>query len=239
MTNQFLQTPLAIPRVKTLITTAHNQFNVATHVNDDPVKVAANRDTLAQLLPAPVAWLNQIHSNHVVTVNSRNYANIPAADASITTDNKVVLAILTADCLPILITTTTGAVIAAIHAGWRGLNAGIIQNTVNCFRDYPLQQLVAFIGPAICEKCFEIGAEVREQFLSTDKHLFKHFTSTGVVNKYTANLRAIAAQQLINLGISPTNIFSPNICSKCNSSWFYSFRNNSNCGRIATLIWLE
>ncbi len=225
--------------IKTLITTRLEDFNLAMHVNDDIVKVQKNRDLLNNQLPTSPFWLNQTHSTTVINWDNENEYCIYDADASITTKSNAVCIVMTADCLPILLTDKKGSFVAAIHAGWRGLNNGIIENTLDKIRQTDSQEIIAFIGPAINQECFEVGEEVLMAFTAKNVQNHQFFIPSKNTNKYLANLRKIAELILINQNIQSNNIFNSNICTQCNDKWFYSYRKNSNTGRFATMIWKE
>ncbi len=237
---QFLTIGWNAPRnIKTLITTATIDFNLAMHVNDDPNKVKANREILESKLPSSPMWLNQTHSIDVINWDNKKSYQIFDADASITTKAKTVCVVMTADCLPILLSNKDGDFVAAIHAGWRGLNNGIIQQTIAQISEKYKKDIIAFIGPAINQECFEIGSEVFDAFITTNPQNKSFFTPSLNQGKYLADLRGIAELILINSGVKATNITNNKICTKCNTNWFYSYRDNSNTGRFATLIWIE
>lgn len=224
--------------VHALITTCSSDFNLALHVNDDVAKVLANRKHLMEYVPSDPLWLNQTHSTTVVDWDKEQY-RILDADAAISRNNSRVCVVMTADCLPILLTNKCGSFVAAIHAGWRGLNNGIIQNTINQLSATERKQIIAFIGPAINQECFEIGSEVREEFLKNNPHDEQFFINSVNPNKFMADLRAIAKQRLLEFGVSADDIFNSKICTKCHPEWFFSYRQNSNTGRFATMLWLE
>ena len=171
-------------------------------------------------------------------------------DASITTQSKKVCVVLTADCLPILVTDKTGSFVAAIHAGWRGVENGVIKDTIASSGSNP-QDILAYIGPAICQNHFEVGGEVLEQFVKLDPKNADFFikndsfmsysgsTYGSTSNKYNCDLAGIAKLQLINLGLSEHNIYLSNLCTYCNDDLFYSYRKQNKTGRFASLIWLE
>ena len=146
---------------------SHN--NLALHVDDEKTSVLVNRTNLTKSLnlPGEPVWLNQIHSNQCVVVEDESLRD---ADASVTRHKNMPLVIMTADCLPILLCNQNGNEIAAVHAGWRGLLNGVIENTLLKMNSKP-ESLLAWIGPAICKSCFEIGEEVEQQYI--EKY---HFT---------------------------------------------------------------
>lgn len=234
-----LQPNWQIPsNVHALITTSSNEFNLALHVNDNAERVLANRARVLDYVPTAPLWLNQTHSTTVVNWDQQDYTVIDA-DAAITRKHQKVCVVMTADCLPILLTNKNGSFVAAIHAGWRGLNNGIIQNTIKQLTVAEKEDIIAFIGPAINQECFEVGAEVREEFLNNNSYDKQFFISSTNTAKFMCNLRGIAEQRLLELGVQSKNIFNSQICTKCHPEWFFSYRQNSNTGRFATLIWLD
>lgn len=235
-----LQVPWNAPaNIHTLITTSKGNFNPALHVEDDQAKVLAARRQLAQQLPTPPLWLNQTHSTKVMNWDRDAYLADIEADAAITTQKNKVCVVMTADCLPILLTNKSGDFVAAIHAGWRGLHTGIIAKTLDKLQRFARQEMLAFIGPAIGQECFEVGAEVRESFVTKAQENELFFSGSKNTGKFMANLRAIAGLELEKFGLNPANITNPNICTKCNTEWFYSYRANPQTGRMATLIWKD
>lgn len=224
--------------IKAYITTCKDNFNLALHVNDDENRVLINRAKLKEALPSNPLWLNQTHSINVIDWTNSKY-QIMDADASISTKNKDVCIVMTADCLPILLSNKNGDFVAAIHAGWRGLDNGIISETITKLNKYPNSDIVAFIGPAIGQECFEVGREVLESFISKNSSDKRFFIESQNQDKYMCDLRKIAEQRLLESGLKIDNISNKSICTRCNTNWFFSYRNSSTTGRFATLIWKE
>lgn len=225
--------------IHTRISTCSEDFNLALHVGADPQSVALNRAKLQEFLPTTPLWLNQTHSTTVINWDKESNYQIYAADASISSAKNVVCVVMTADCLPILLTNTRGEFVAAIHAGWRGLNDGIIQQTIAKLAQFAPSEMLAFIGPAIDQECFEIGGEVRESFILNDPLSAQFFSASINSGKFMGNLRGIAAHQLVQAGLQSANISNSKICTRCHSDWFYSYRANPQTGRIASLIWRD
>ena len=209
----------------------YGAFNLALHVDDDAASVLANRATLLDLIDADqINWVNQVHgtSIHVLepTINSRE---VPDADAQLTKLKAAALAIMSADCLPIVLTNEAGSEVAVIHAGWRGLLAGIIEKTAGSMS----QPAFGFIGAAIQQANFEVGGEVREAFTQADAGYSGHFAAHG--DKFLGDLQGIALSKLRALGISaahdPTCSFADPAC--------YSYRRDGMTGRMAVLAWIE
>ncbi len=212
---------------------AYGHLNLGLHVNDDAATVEKNRQWLYQAakLPELPRWLTQYHSTVVLT--GETIVNAPKADASYTTQAHVVLAIMTADCLPILICHPEGKVIAAIHAGWRGLLDGIIHETIQRL-PVPANECMAWLGPAISSQAYEMGDEVRALFLEQGACL-SAFSKHN--ERWHMDLYALAREQLQKQGLSA--IYGGNYCTYQESERFYSYRRDGVTGRMASLIWLD
>ncbi|HVT63041.1 MAG TPA: peptidoglycan editing factor PgeF [Legionellaceae bacterium] len=212
----------------------YDSFNLAKHVGDDPQHVATNRLLLRENLHLPnePIWLEQTHSTHCVVVEDSTADR--NADAALTRKTDQVLAIMTADCLPITICNRQGSEIAAIHAGWRGLAGGILDNTTALI-SAQLQDCLAWIGPAICGQCYETGEEVLEQFRARYPFATQAFHRQGT--QWYADLPKISILILQALGI--TAVYPSHACTFESHSQFYSYRRAAQTGRIATLIWFQ
>ncbi|MBL7481029.1 peptidoglycan editing factor PgeF [Legionella bononiensis] len=211
----------------------YNENNLGLHVGDDPNHVMKNRQQLRELLKLPEepVWLEQTHSTTcIIPETDLNRC----ADAAITRSPLHPLVILTADCLPITLCNIQGDEIAAIHAGWKGLFNGIVENTLAKMNSHT-SDVLAWIGPAICQNCYEVGDEVYQSF--TEKYPLSHvaFKSTG--NKWLANLPKIA-KLILNLhGV--TAVYQSDLCTFELKNDFYSYRRQSQTGRIGTFIWFN
>ncbi|PWK44448.1 peptidoglycan editing factor PgeF [Pleionea mediterranea] len=235
---------------------AFQGLNLASHVGDDPKKVAANRLELERLanLPSQPVWLNQTHSTQVIAADSNiglltehqsgvqkeqqashhNNSNTALdADASVSSSSNVVCCVLTADCLPILLTNQQGDWVAAIHAGWRGLLNGIIENTLSQYSS-STHELLAWLGPAISQAKFEVGAEVRQMFLSQNASDDVFFKVSG--EKYLADLYGIARRKLNQQHV---DVYGGDYCTYQQPELFYSYRRDGETGRMASLIWFD
>lgn len=210
----------------------YDNLNFGNHVGDDAIHVAHNRQLLSQYLPSEPVWLNQVHG--VQVVDAANITCIPDADASFSTQKNVVCVTMTADCLPVLLCDRAGTVVAAVHAGWRSLCDGVIEATVNKMPANP-KDIMAWLGPAIGPSAFEVGAEVRAQFIAIDAQAENAFISYG--DKFLGNLYQIARQRLNKLGV--TQIDGVDRCTFSEPEYFFSFRRDGATGRMATLIWLD
>lgn len=241
--------------VKTLITTRvggfstgnYGTFNLAFHVEDNLEIVEKNRQILSQYLPGNPYWLNQIHSNIAVDLDdSQSLAHVTVsgninADASFTTIKNTVCTVMTADCLPIFLTDTSGRFVAAIHAGWKGLYNEIIKNTIELILNktkIDIKNIIAYIGTAICQKHYEVNHELFDKFTALNKDN-EQFFSHKPNHKFNCNLAGIAQMQLKNTGVLNTNTFLSKQCTFCDSELFYSYRKQSITGRFASYIWLE
>jgi polyphenol oxidase len=211
--------------------------NLGTHVGDNLEHVLANRRELITSLNLPnePQWLVQTHSNYCVDLDEEITAH---ADAAITRQPNQVLTIMTADCLPIMLCNNKGTEIAAIHAGWRGLVNGIIENSITKLKSSPTD-MMAWIGPSVCQACYEVGDEVRRTVLTQYAFTEKCFTpsthSTQANPKWQANLPLLAEKILKKLAIKA--VYQSNMCTFEQEAYFYSYRRSPQTGRIATLIW--
>ena len=223
----------------------YSSLNPAAHVGDDADRVGQNRRIIREMLdlPAEPVWLDQIHSNRAVKAVTT--ASLQQADASYTDDSGVVCAVLTADCLPLLVCSTDGTQVAAIHAGWRGLLAAVISNTVDAMQipsNSPLCKrgargdLLIWLGPAIGPDCFEVGAEVRDAFLEKSTAFISAFKEKSH-GKWLADIYRLARIELAALGIA--KVYGGNSCTFTEHERFYSYRRDTQTGRMATLIWRE
>lgn len=219
-------------------------FNIAMHVGDDPACVAANRQQLLDNMPGAerIAWLEQVHGTEVVDIATYDWhAAPPAADASFTRVPGQGCAVMTADCLPVLFCDKQGSQVAAAHAGWRGLQAGVLENTVAAF-DAPSGDIQAFLGPAISQLYFEVGGEVREAFLDVAANELHHaidaafLPSEETEGKYFGNLFALARVRLKACGVE--DIQGGGLCTYFHAPKFYSHRRDPRSGRFASLIYI-
>ncbi len=213
---------------------AYASLNLATHVGDDPAAVATNRQRLctALALPSEPCWLEQTHGANLV--EARAYPAPPSADASFTTVRGRVCAILTADCLPILLCDRLGTMVLAIHAGWRGLFNGIIASTLTrC--DRPSADWLAWVGPGISVAAYAVGAELAAEFIAKDPQYAPFFVTRA--NITYADLSGLAAHQLHAVGVS--SITRDSGCTAADAARFFSYRRDGVTGRFASLIWLE
>lgn len=213
-----------------------DSFNLAMHVGDDPVKVAANRARLRALLGsrAEPAWLNQVHGVGVHDVDSARAQTGPVtADAAVASGAGAACVVMVADCLPVLFCSRDGSRIGAAHAGWRGLASGVLEQTVRAM-GVPGHGLLAWLGPCISREHFEVGDEVREEFLAQDAGA-RAFFSGNARGRWQADLVGLAKRRLERLGI--TDISGGHWCTFADRELFYSHRRDGRGGRMAALIW--
>lgn len=211
-------------------------FNLGDHVGDDPTAVAANRTVLRQLVPAEPIWLNQVHGIRCVDAAA---VRDTEADASFTRAPNTVCAVLTADCLPLLLCNKGGTVVAAAHAGWRGLAAGVIEAAVAAM-GVPAESLLTWLGPAIGPDHFEVGGEVRELFMAHDAAAAEAFRPRPN-GKWLCDIYALARQRLAGLGVRRSfggNEAGAGFCTVRERERFYSYRRDGTTGRFASLIWI-
>ena len=242
-------------QIKAMITNRHGGFsqppfdslNLGLHVGDDPATVRKNRDALKAVLPNEPIWLNQVHGTQVIDADASKESkgacsDVPSADASVTTTPGRVLAIMTADCLPVLLASRDGKVVGAAHAGWRGLAAGVIEQTVALMRSKQIQQsqtqieILAYLGPAIGPHAFEVGSEVRDIFMAQNPASAACFEQLQEKGKYLADIYGLACLRLNALGIE--HIEGGGECTLQNPDYF-SYRRDQQTGRMGSFIWIE
>ena len=238
-------------QIKAMITNRHGGFsqspfdslNLGLHVGDDPGTVQKNRDALKAVLPNEPIWLNQVHGTQVIDASKESKdacSDVPSADASVTTTPGRVLAIMTADCLPVLLASRDGKVVGAAHAGWRGLAAGVIEQTVALMRTKQSNQaqseILAYLGPAIGPHAFEVGSEVRDIFMAQNPASAACFEQLQEKGKYLADIYGLACLRLNALGIE--HIEGGGECTLQNPDYF-SYRRDQQTGRMGSFIWIE
>ncbi|MBF0751352.1 MULTISPECIES: peptidoglycan editing factor PgeF [unclassified Pasteurella] len=212
-------------------------FNLGDHVGDEKSAVKTNRTLLVESfhLPHSPLFLTQTHSTNVIQLpySGNNFD----ADSVYTNQPNQVCAVMTADCLPVLFTTKQGNEVAAAHAGWRGLCDGILEETVKYFHTEP-QNIIAWLGPAIGPKAFQVEKDVIEQFMKFDPHAENAFQpDPNQRGKYFGNLYQIAIQRLNKLGI--VEISGGEHCTFYEKELFFSYRREGKTGRMASVIWFE
>lgn len=215
-----------------------DSLNLGLHVGDDPLAVAHNRRRVVQALalPAEPRWLAQVHgvAVHRASHTGDAAAVPPTADAAVTRDPGVVLAVMVADCLPVLLASANGSVLGAAHAGWRGLVSGVIERTIEAMDHDPVG-LEAWLGPCIGPRRFEVGGEVREAFLAAGDAASAFEATPG--GKWLCDLPALAQARLARLGV--TRIAGGPWCTVADPVRFFSHRRDRQTGRMAALLWRE
>ena len=229
----------APPAVRAFITTRaggvsagpYASFNLGLRAGDDPGAVAANRGQLRALLPQEPKWLRQVHGADVVEADALTDA--PEADAAVARRPGTVCAVMVADCIPVLLADREGKLVAVAHAGWRGLAAGVVEKTVARMALDPAR-ILAYLGPGIGPRAFEVGADVRDAFLARDAQSGAAFTPRAP-GKWLADLFALARRQLAGAGV--TSIHGGGLCTYSDAQRFYSYRRERTTGRMVALIW--
>ncbi|TBV04708.1 peptidoglycan editing factor PgeF [Phytopseudomonas dryadis] len=209
----------------------YDSFNLAEHVEDDPVAVAKNRERLLSQLGCRPAWLQQVHGVAVAQADSDALAE---ADASWTATPGIACTVLTADCLPVLFCDRAGSRVAAAHAGWRGLAGGVLESTLDAL-DIAADDTLVWLGPAIGPQAFEVGFEVREAFVANDPQAASAFVPSVNDGRCMADIYQLARLRLAARGI--TAVYGGGFCT-VNDPRFYSYRRAAQTGRFASLIWL-
>lgn len=208
-------------------------LNLGAHVGDDSGHVARNRRRFMEAagLPAEPVWLNQVHGIEVL-VNPADSVERQPADAVVCRTAGKVAAVLTADCLPVLFASLDDSEVAAAHAGWRGLAAGILEATVRAMRTQP-ERLLAWLGPAISQQAFEVGAEVRERFCDLDPNCAQHF-AVNERRRWQADLYGLARLRLNAVGVN--RISGGDRCTFAEKDRFFSYRRDGECGRMCSFV---
>ncbi len=206
-------------------------LNLGINSGDEVTRVQQNRRRLSAGMPHDPAWLNQVHGTDIIHLD--DWHEGVAADGAWTDRPGQVAVVLTADCLPVLMADEVGGVVAAIHAGWRGLATGILERSVDTL---PVagQALHAWIGPSICGDCYQVGDDVRNSMLADDPAAADAFRPDG--DRWRADLKSIAAARIARRGVS---VHDAGRCTFCESDTFYSYRRDRTTGRMASVIWLE
>ncbi|MHB1590058.1 MAG: peptidoglycan editing factor PgeF [Sulfuricella sp.] len=221
---------------------AYASLNLGDHVGDDPVAVARNRALLRATLPADPVWLKQVHGN--IVADAGRTVGVPDADAAVARKAGAICAVMTADCLPLLLCDEAGTVVAAAHAGWRGLAGGVVEATVKAMNVAP-ERLLVWLGPAIGPAAFEVGEEVRQAFMAHDPEAAKAFVPSPALGtqhsglgtqKWLADIFLLARQRLALLGVK--RVYGGGLCTFTDTQKFYSYRRDRATGRMATLAWL-
>lgn len=209
-------------------------LNLGQHVGDDGIAVRRNREIVSALLPGVPCWLEQVHGTDVADADAPRVIEPVRADAAIARRPASVCVVMTADCLPVLLCDTAGSVVAAVHAGWRGLAAGVLEAALGRMGCAPAS-VMAWLGPAIGPAHFEVGDEVRARFVTADAAAASAFVPGRVRGKWMADLYALARLRLAAAGV--TQVSGGNLCTYADQARFYSYRRDGVTGRFASLIW--
>ena len=209
-----------------------DSFNLGDHVDDDPSAVAHNRQRLTHIFDVQPAWLSQVHG---VVVAPANPEQIVEADASWTATPGIACTVMTADCLPALFCDRAGTRVAAAHAGWRGLAAGVLEAAAHSLNAEP-DDILVWLGPAIGPAVFEVGGEVRDVFIDDMPQAATAFVPSVNEGRYMADIYALARLRLARYGI--TAVYGGGFCTVTDPR-FYSYRRSPRTGRFASLVWIE
>lgn len=231
----------APPAVRALVTTrtggvsrgAFATLNLATHVGDDRDAVARNRERLRAHLPADPVWLEQVHGTAVVDAESA--PALPRADGAVARAPHRICAVLTADCVPVLLAHRDGAAVGIAHAGWRGLVAGVVEATLARMAVAP-REVVAWLGPGIGPGAYEVGRDVYDAFRARAAGLAAAFAPRGA-GRYGADLYAAARHLLAAAGVQ--RVYGGGLCTHADAARFFSYRREHATGRFASLIWID
>jgi YfiH family protein len=212
-------------------------LNLGAGIGDADDAVAENRRRLLTFCPAPPRWMHQVHGTGVAAHAGQRDPASPVADAAITRERGVVCAVLTADCLPVVLADRRGGAVGIAHAGWRGLAAGVLERTVAELGGVGVHttDLIAWLGPAIGPAAFEVGADVREAFLAVDPRANGHFVRSSPA-KWHADLYGLARQRLTQCGVH--SVGGGGFCTMSDATRFFSWRRDREGGRMAALVWL-
>ncbi|MBP5953580.1 peptidoglycan editing factor PgeF [Pseudomonas sp. P42] len=208
-----------------------DSLNLGDHVDDRPEAVAENRRRLTDHFSIKPAWLQQVHGIAVVHADP---GIVATADASWTATPGIACAAMTADCLPALFCNRAGTRVAAAHAGWRGLAAGVLEATLDTI-DVPAEDVLVWLGPAIGPKAFEVGPEVREVFINQLPEAAEAFVPSDNAGKFMADIYLLARLRLAERGV--TAVYGGGFCTVTDPR-FFSYRRAARTGRFASLVWL-
>lgn len=211
---------------------AYDALNLGDHVGDDPLVVAANRQLLTSFVPSEPVWMRQVHGMEVIDAATTNC--LPEADAAFARTSDTACCVMTADCLPILLCDAEGSVVAAVHAGWRGLLQGVLEAAITRMQSSP-HNLMAWLGPAIGPQAFEVGEDVRDAFIKADETATQAFADKGN-GKWLADIYLLARHRLQAVGVE--RIYGGDFCTYADEQRFYSYRRDQVTGRMATMIWI-
>ncbi len=213
----------------------YDSLNLGAHVGDSRSAVSQNRASLRKVmhLPAEPVWLNQTHSTQIIKINDGiPFDTPPEADGAITSKPSAVCAVMTADCLPLFLCNASGTKVGVVHAGWRGMADGVIEQAIEAFDSRP-EEVIAWAGPCISLAHFEVGEEVRVQLGGSD-HAYCPSQNSG---KWMASLNLLCEERLAKLGV--TNYQCSKLCTYADQQRFFSHRRDGTGGRMVSIIYLR
>lgn len=223
---------LATTRAGGVSVSPYDAMNLGEHVGDDAQHVAINRARLAaQIGDRQLLWLTQVHGIDVVT--ARQWHAGICADGTVVSDVRHCAIVMTADCLPVLFSADDGSIVAAVHAGWRGLAAGVLERGLAAL-GVPSERVLAWIGPAISQAAFEVGDEVRAAFLASGS-ADGDFFQANTAGRWQADLPGLARHRLRKAGVQ--RVTCAQACTYTDETRFFSHRRTAPCGRMAAAIW--
>jgi hypothetical protein len=233
----------APPRVRAFVTTRAGgvsegdfaSMNLGLASGDEPGRVARNREIVRAHLPSDPRWLAQVHGTQVAHLDHLAEREVPTADAAVTATPGTVCVVLTADCLPLLLCDRAGQNVGTVHAGWRGMAAGVIENAVAAMGS-PAHEIVAWMGPAIGPRSFEVGPEVRAAFMAVEPAAESAFAPRGD-GKFLADLYALARRRLARAGVA--QVHGGGGCTLLERERFFSYRRQPKSGRMGAFAWIE
>lgn len=232
----------APPRVRAFVTTRRGgvstgeyaSMNLGLSSGDVPERVERNRAIVRAFLPGDPAWLAQVHGTDVVDLDAPLPEGRPRADGAATATPGRVAVVLTADCMPLFLCDRAGRRVAVAHAGWRGMSAGVLENTVRAIGAGP-SEVIAWMGPAISPAAFEVGPEVKEAFEAFDPAAKRDFFP-GKPGKFMADLYGLARRRLERVGVR--EVHGGGFCTRNDSERFFSYRREPKSGRMGAFIWI-
>ena len=217
----------------------YSSLNLGFHTGDNIADVCSNRSLVQRLTGLErIVYVNQIHGTDVLTVDETEIDGVPSADAIVTRIPNVAIAIMTADCLSVLFASESGSVVGNAHAGWRGLCAGVLENTISAMNVIP-ESIHAYLGPCIGPKSFEVGSEVAEAFLDRDLGCRGAFLQIDGTDKFLADLPLLAVRRLLSVGLRPQNIYGGYFDTLSMKDLFFSYRREKTTGRMASIVWIR
>jgi polyphenol oxidase len=211
-------------------------MNLGTGSGDDQANVARNRLIVREHLPSMPRWMKQVHGVAVADLDRLGEADVATADAAVVATPGRVAAVLTADCMPLFLCDEAGKRAAVVHAGWRGMAAGVIENAVRALVA-PHEAILAWMGPAIGPRAFEVGPEVRDAFMAADPESAAAFKPHANPGKFLADLYALARQRLARMGVK--DVYGGGFCTFHERERFFSYRREKSSGRMGAFIWME